>query len=82
MTNIQWNNKTVLVLGGAAVIGVYLLYTSGKRAAAAVGEAVNPVSDQNIFYRGVNAIVDVFDDGTKNESNTLGTWLYDLLHEG
>ncbi len=35
---------------------------------------VNPLERQNWFYRGVNGVVDVLDDGTRNDSNTLGTW--------
>lgn len=66
------------------VVGAFVVYFLGRRvvadvgqAAAAVGEAVNPVSDQNIFYRGVNAVGEAI-TGAKDFS--LGTAIYDWLN--
>lgn len=87
---VSWSidNQTLLILGAFGALGVYLLYSGGKAVAGAaveaaetVGEAVNPVSDQNIVYQGVSAVVDVVDDGQRNGA-TLGTWLYDITHPG
>lgn len=68
---------------GVVVLGVW----AGRSAAAAakdtaggIGEAINPTSPDNIFYKGVNAILDIFDDGQDNDSGTLGTKIYDWFH--
>ena len=63
-------------IAGIALIGYYVQ----RQAAAAlpeIGEAVNPVNDDNIFATGVNAI------GAKlsgNEHWKLGSWIYDATH--
>lgn len=73
------------VAGGVAVTGLLLWYIdrNAKKAGAAisegaayVGDGVNPASTGNFLYRGIGAVVDVLDDGTKNNSNTLGTAIY------
>ena len=70
---------------GAVVLG--LAYVVGKKAVAvidegvdAVGDALNPTSRTNIFSRGVNAIGDILDDGEDDDSYSLGSHIYDLLH--
>ena len=73
--------KNILLIAGLAAIGVYLVKRQATKAAAAVGEAIDPTSDENIFYQGANAVVDVFDDGSDNDSDTLGTWLYGLIND-
>lgn len=40
--------------------------------------AVNPASDKNLVYEGVNAIVRRLPGATKED--TLGTWLYNVTH--
>jgi phage tail tape-measure protein len=76
------------VLGLAAVAGVGLvgwwiyshrndIQKAGAKAAAAVGTAINPVSPDNLAYRGVNAVGAAL---TSNSNFSLGTWIYDVLH--
>lgn len=64
----------VLLVGG-------VVYYFGKKeiakGAAAAGNAVNPVSDQNVFYKGVNAVGTVL---SGDPEFTLGGWVYDVLH--
>jgi len=43
-----------------------------------VPKVVNPASDQNIVYQGVNAVVRKL-PGASND-DTLGTWLYNITH--
>jgi hypothetical protein len=65
---------------GAGVVGLIVLAYLGKKtadAAKAVGQAVNPVSDQNIFYSGTNAIGGAL---TGDQNFSLGVWVYDALH--
>ncbi|MBQ0721008.1 MAG: hypothetical protein KBT88_03485 [Gammaproteobacteria bacterium] len=66
------------------MVGFYFL---GHKAAAGiakgadvVGDAVNPTSADNLIYKGLNAVGDVFDDGGDNDSFSLGSSIYDLLN--
>lgn len=68
--------QTALLIGAGALA---LWWFSGR--AKAVAKAVNPVSRENIFYRGVNAVGDVIDDGGSNDSFSLGASIYDLFHD-
>ena len=58
-----------LAIGG----GLYLLL----RKAFASG-ALNPISDKNLAYSGVNAIGSVV---SGDDDWTLGGWVYDITHE-
>ena len=73
------------VAGGVAVTGLVLWFIdrNAKKAGAAisqgaayVGDGVNPASTGNFVYRGIGAVVDVLDDGSRNSSNTLGTAIH------
>lgn len=69
----------VLLYGGVAVLGLVVIAYAAKKAgqgAAAVGSALNPVSDQNIFYKAANAVLNVF----TQSGDTIGTWLYGVTH--
>jgi len=68
-----------LGLVGAAVVAfvAYRAAAAAPAAAAAVGRAIDPTSDQNVFYRGAGAVVGVV---TGSQDETLGGWLYDLTH--
>jgi hypothetical protein len=73
---------TYVVVGAVAVGAIYWI---GKRfgdaagkALAAVGTAVNPLSDQNLAYRGVNATGEAI---TGDPNFTLGGWLFDVFHK-
>lgn len=77
------NSKAVTygVLAVVAIAAVYFLgkklLSAGAQAAGAVGNAVNPVNPNNIFYSGVNAV----GASTSGDSSwTLGGWIYDLVH--
>lgn len=68
--------KTAAIVAGVAVVA-YLLW----RAKGAIGEAIsttlNPASDQNAAYKGVNAIGSTL---TGDQDFSLGSYLYDLTH--
>lgn len=66
----------VWYLAGAAVAGV-VLYQLAKRGAAAVGQAVNPTSRDNVAYSGVNAVGAAV---SGDDSFSLGAWLYNVTH--
>lgn len=76
----------------AAIVAAVALYLVGRKLASAaggaldevkvtaqrIGEAVNPVSDQNLAYRGVNAVGSAV---SGDKSWSLGSWLYDVFHK-
>ncbi|MBO9490740.1 hypothetical protein J7384_10245 [Endozoicomonas sp. G2_1] len=74
LTKIATSNTGAVI--AIAVIGAAALYYSSKKAAD-VGQAVNPVNDDNIFNQGVLSV------GRKITGNphwTLGGWIYDITH--
>jgi hypothetical protein len=78
---VDFQGIAILVAVGA---GIYFLYKGGTAVAnfvsdtaGKVADAVNPTSDQNLAYKGVNAI------GASMSGDagfSLGSWTYDLLH--
>lgn len=54
-------------------VGVYVAGKQTAKAAEYVGEQVNPTSQDNIFYRGANAVGETL-TGEKNFN--LGYWLH------
>lgn len=63
----------VVILAAVAAGVVYY----GQKKAKKVAQAVNPVSDQNVFYQGTNAVGAAV---TGEENFNLGYWIYDLVH--
>ncbi|WP_295797418.1 hypothetical protein [uncultured Microbulbifer sp.] len=63
----------LMVLTAAAIGGGLFLYA--KR--GAIGQALNPTSDQNIAYKGVNAVGSTV---TGEDDFSLGVWLYEKTH--
>jgi ABC-type uncharacterized transport system permease subunit len=75
VSSINW--KTILAVTGAGIV-VYLFFKREAGAALkAVGQAVNPVSDKNLAYQGVNAVGSAI---TGDKAWTLGGAIYDLFH--
>lgn len=71
------NGRDAVVIAAVGV-GLYLFFKREvSDAAAAVGNAINPASDENLAYRGVNAVGGAL---SGDEHWTLGGWLYDILH--
>lgn len=73
--NIDW--KTVLALGGIALVFYYIAKKDAEAAAVAVGQAVNPVSPSNIFAKAANAVT-----GAVTGTPSLGAEIYNVLHPG
>jgi hypothetical protein len=61
---------------GALVAGAYALKLA-RAGAAALGGAVNPTSDKNVFYSGANAVTRAV---TGDDEATLGTKLADFFY--
>jgi hypothetical protein len=69
--------QTVAAVAVSGVVIYWLAKQEAKAAAQSVGEAINPVNPENIFYEGVNAAGEVL---TGEEGFTLGGWIYDMTH--
>lgn len=69
--------RNTILLGGGALLALAWL---ARRQAGAVGAALNPADPENLVYGGVNAVGDVLDNGQDDDSFSLGSWYYDLLH--
>lgn len=77
-------NSKAAVTVAAILAGAVVLYFVAKKLggaageiAAKVGNAVNPVSDTNVAYTGVNKVGQVL---TGNDSWSLGSAIYDIFH--
>lgn len=72
-----FTDKQLLMLIGSGALA--FLYLKGKieKTAAQVGNAVNPVNPDNIFYGGVNEIGSSL---TGDEHFSLGSWIYEKIH--
>lgn len=77
-------NTKAVAYGAAIVVGGALLYWVANKvidkaagAAEAVGNAVNPTSDQNLAYRGVNGAGAAL---SGDPAWSLGSWLYDRFN--
>lgn len=72
--------KTALTwvgIGGA----VALLYYLGKKEVVAAASAVNPLNNNNIIAQAANALVSLPSTAAGQPATTVGTGLYDELHE-
>ncbi|MES2688068.1 MAG: hypothetical protein V4706_14695 [Pseudomonadota bacterium] len=64
----------LLLIGAGAVVGLFLL-TKSRGAVAAVGQALNPMSDQNLAYQGASGVGNwLANDG---QDRPLGVRVYD-----
>jgi len=78
---IKAMNTKVGAVAAVGILGAGAIWYTKKKTGEAlevVGDAINPISQNNIFNRGVNAIVQNL---TGNENQTLGGWIYDITHE-
>ncbi|GAC1677081.1 MAG: hypothetical protein NVS9B2_27890 [Steroidobacteraceae bacterium] len=71
------NLRTALLVGGGLLAG-YLAYRVYKGGVQVLKTDLNPASDKNLAYRGVNGVGEAL-TGDKNFS--LGGYIYDLFHK-
>lgn len=77
-TNVEVSGTGVAALAGVALLGLVGLWLYSKRGAIAeAAQAVNPASDKNIVYQGVNAVTQA---ATGKPGISFGSWLYDVTH--
>ena len=74
--------KTLIAIGVGAAILLYVFKQQALKAAAAVGNAVNPTSQTNVANVGVNAVVNAIANPSGNpaQDTSLGSEIYDMLH--
>lgn len=71
-------DKGTIIAGTVAIIVLYLFVKGEvKTAAAAVGTAINPTSDKNLAYQGVNGLGAAI---TGNSKFDMGSSIYDWFH--
>lgn len=78
--NTKAGGYAAMVLVGGVLIYFVVKKLGGAvgDAARAVGDAVNPTSDKNLAYRGVNAVGEAL---TGDTDFNLGGWIYDVTHK-
>ncbi len=83
---MKFLNSKAAMIGVGVLAGGVVLYFVGKKlfsvagdAAAAVGNAVNPVSHDNLANRAVGAVGSAL---SGDDEWTLGGWLFDVTHGG
>lgn len=69
-------SSQTLWIGAGALAALYLLRVAADKASG----AVNPSSDSNLAYLGVNQVGDIINDGQDDDDFNLGYWLYDQTH--
>lgn len=69
-----FTDKQMIGMGVAVAVLGYLAW---KKGLPAIGNAVNPVNPDNVFYSGTNAVGEAL---TGEEGFSLGAWLYDVTH--
>ena len=76
----KFANTKVGMVAAVAVVGVVVVYLAEKKAREAVGtvgQAINPVNNDNIFASGVDSVGAKL---TGDENFKLGAWIYDITH--
>ncbi len=68
--------KTVLAVGGVVLVFAYLARRQALQAASTVASAVNPVSDQNVFYKSANALTQSITGGDSYVTDIFGANSY------
>jgi hypothetical protein len=77
------DSKAAMTVFGVVAVSAVLYYVATKvveklgGAAGSVANSVNPTSDKNLVYRGVNQVGEVL---TGDASFSLGSWLYDKFN--
>ena len=73
---MSFTNQQLIGIGIAGVLAFWYLKNKAVQTAKDVGEAVNPIDQENIFNRGFNAFYGSVTDG----KGTLGTDIADWVN--
>ncbi|GAA6152540.1 hypothetical protein [Pseudoteredinibacter isoporae] len=72
-----FTDKQLIGIGVVGLVAVVYLSKKASEVATDVGQSINPINDQNIFYSGVNNL-GAYVSG--NPDWNLGTSIYDWLN--
>ena len=72
--------KDIAIIGALGLATIYVLSMLVGREVKQAANAVNPLNNDNIFARGVDAIGDIVTDGENDNDFSLGSWIYDVTH--
>jgi|GEM_PF-3162377 len=78
---ITKQHKSFLIVAGVGAVAVFFasryVASKAKQGAQAVGQAINPINNDNIFAAGVNAVGEKI---TGDEHFTLGGFIYEAIN--
>ena len=74
----QWSPKTVLIVGGIAVLGAWYLKGKAGEMVKDVGQAVNPVNHDNVFNRGAESLYQAVTGSEGTPGTDLADWSQEL----
>lgn len=77
MKKPSFTNEQMIALGIVGVVALMWIGNRAAKAAVAVGQAVNPVNQDNIFYSGVSAVGEKI---TGDKHWTLGGQIYEWFN--
>jgi hypothetical protein len=75
---MKWTPKNLAIAAGVVFVGGWYLKQKAGYAVEAVGQAVNPTSDQNLAYKGVICVGEAL---TGDQNFRLGSWWYDVVND-
>lgn len=73
---LDW--KTVVAIGIVGIVAAYLIKKQAAAAVSAVGTAINPISPENVAYKGTSAVTSAI----TGQDVPLGVQIFDWLHPG
>jgi len=75
MPRVEITATSIVALAAVVAVGFigWKLYSKRKD----IAQAVDPTSDKNLAYQGVNKVGEVL---TGDKDFSLGGWIYDLVH--
>lgn len=75
---MKWTPKAVAITAGVAVLGAWYLKNQAGAAVKKAGQAINPTNRENVFYKGVNSVGGAV---SGDDEFSLGSWIYDQVHD-
>jgi hypothetical protein len=70
--------KWAVIVGGG-LVAAYFIFNKAEKTVQAVAVGINPADRNNWVYSSVNVLGDIIDDGTKDNSFSLGSWIADIF---
>ena len=71
----KWTPKNVMIVGGAALVVAWYLQSKARETVAAVGHAVNPVNQDNVFNSWFNSAYRAVTGSSGTAGTDIAGWL-------